>query len=90
MDSDLCGQPCTYAIRFANQPGGSSGEGHFEIISLTDTLSINGNHLHISISDSTGKTIGASERNEINLLNSLYEKHRLHLYSFDSFNILRG
>jgi uncharacterized protein len=47
-----------YVIRFANQANGSSGTGHFEIISLTGTVSTQGNHLHISISDSTGKTIG--------------------------------
>jgi predicted DNA-binding protein with PD1-like motif len=47
-----------YSIRFANQPEGSKGEGHFEIVSLTGTVSINGSHIHISISDSTGKTIG--------------------------------
>jgi predicted DNA-binding protein with PD1-like motif len=47
-----------YAIRFANQPDGQTGTGHFEIVSLGGTVSINGSHLHISISDSTGKTIG--------------------------------
>lgn len=47
-----------YTIRFANQPDGSKGSGHFEIVSLVGTVSINGSHLHISISDSTGKTIG--------------------------------
>jgi predicted DNA-binding protein with PD1-like motif len=47
-----------YNIRFANQPEGSSGTGHFEIVSLTGTVSANGLHIHISISDSTGKTIG--------------------------------
>ncbi len=47
-----------HAIRFANQPEASKGSGHFEIVSLTGTVSINGSHLHISISDSTGKTIG--------------------------------
>jgi predicted DNA-binding protein with PD1-like motif len=47
-----------YSIRFANQQSGSSGSGHFEIVSLTGTISVNGNHLHISISDSAGKTIG--------------------------------
>lgn len=45
-------------IRFANQPNGTMANGHFEIVSLTGTVSINGSHLHISISDSTGKTIG--------------------------------
>jgi predicted DNA-binding protein with PD1-like motif len=47
-----------YNIRFANQPDGASGQGHFEIVSLAGTISINGSHLHLSISDSTGKTIG--------------------------------
>jgi uncharacterized protein len=47
-----------YSIRFANQPNASKGKGHFEIVSLTGTLSVNGSHIHISIADSTGKTIG--------------------------------
>ena len=47
-----------YNVRFANQPKGSKDSGHFEIVSLTGTVSTNGSHLHISISDSTGKTIG--------------------------------
>lgn len=47
-----------YNIRFANQPDGSKDSGHFEIVSLIGTVSTNGSHLHISISDSTGKTIG--------------------------------
>ena len=45
-------------IRYANKPGGTKENGHFEIVSLTGTVSINGSHLHISVSDSTGKTIG--------------------------------
>lgn len=32
--------------------------GNFEILSLTGTLSIAGNHLHLAVSDHTGKTIG--------------------------------
>jgi predicted DNA-binding protein with PD1-like motif len=47
-----------YNIRFANQPEGNTGMGHFEIVSLTGTVSANGSHIHLSISDSTGKTIG--------------------------------
>ncbi len=47
-----------YSIRFANAPAGSKSSGHFEIVSLTGTVSVNGSHIHISISDSTGKTIG--------------------------------
>jgi uncharacterized protein len=45
-------------IRYANQANGTMQSGHFEIVSLVGTVSINGSHLHISISDSTGKTIG--------------------------------
>ena len=47
-----------YHLRFANQPNGFKANGHFEIVSLTGTISINGSHLHMSVSDSTGKTIG--------------------------------
>ncbi len=52
------GSVTSYAIRFANKDSVTSGIGHFEIVSLTGTVSTNGMHLHISISDSTGKTIG--------------------------------
>lgn len=47
-----------YNIRFANQQDAGKNSGHFEIVSLTGTLSENGSHMHISISDSTGRTIG--------------------------------
>jgi len=47
-----------YHIRFADQQKGSKGSGHFEIVSLAGTLSENGCHIHIGISDSEGKTIG--------------------------------
>ena len=56
--STCAGSLTQYNIRFANQPDSSSDKGHFEIVSLTGTVSVNGSHLHISISDSTGKTIG--------------------------------
>jgi predicted DNA-binding protein with PD1-like motif len=47
-----------YSIRFANQPDSDTASGHFEIVSLVGTVSVNGSHLHISFSDSTGKTTG--------------------------------
>ena len=47
-----------YSIRFANQPGAAKASGHFEIVSLVGTVSVNGSHLHLSVSDSTGRTIG--------------------------------
>lgn len=45
-------------LRLANQPEGTQFKGHFEIVSLVGTLSTAGCHLHLSFSDSTGKTIG--------------------------------
>jgi predicted DNA-binding protein with PD1-like motif len=54
--ASCAGSLTQYNIRFANQPDGSKGEGHFEIVSLTGTVSVNGSHLHISVSDNTGKT----------------------------------
>jgi len=56
--STCVGSLINYTIRFANQPNGSTGSGYFEIVSLTGTVSINGSHIHLSISDHTGKTIG--------------------------------
>lgn len=45
-------------LRLANQEGHRVYEEKFEIVSLVGTLSVNGSHLHISLSDSTGTTIG--------------------------------
>lgn len=56
--ASCAGSLTKYNIRFANQPNGSSDTGHFEIVSLTGTLSKNGSHVHIAVSDSSGKTIG--------------------------------
>lgn len=47
------------AIRYANVDTPTTLTGHFEIVSLSGTLgSTSGSHLHLSISDNTGKTIG--------------------------------
>lgn len=45
-------------LRLANREYNNEYEGHFEIVSMTGTVSINGSHLHISISDEDGVTIG--------------------------------
>lgn len=45
-------------LRLANREFSSEYNGHFEIVSITGTVSIHGSHLHISISDGDGKTIG--------------------------------
>lgn len=47
-----------YHLRFANQNVGTQQKGHFEIVSLTGTISDTSSHLHLSVSDSTGRTIG--------------------------------
>ena len=45
-------------LRLANQEGPTVYRGHFEIVSLVGTISTNGSHLHLAVSDSTGRTIG--------------------------------
>ena len=45
-------------LRLANCEYFSEYDGHFEVVSMTGTVSIHGSHLHISISDGDGKTIG--------------------------------
>ena len=45
-------------LRLANRDFYTEYDGHFEIVSITGTVSIHGSHLHISISDGDGKTIG--------------------------------
>ena len=46
------------AIRFANKNSAEILEGPLEIISLNGTLSQDGLHLHISVSDGNGKVVG--------------------------------
>lgn len=46
------------SIRLANRKEASEYEGHFEIVSVTGTVSVHGSHLHIAISDENGKTTG--------------------------------
>jgi uncharacterized protein len=45
-------------LRYANQPEGTKSNGHFEIVSLVGTVSVNGSHIHLSMSDSLGVTKG--------------------------------
>ena len=79
--STAVGSLTDYNIRFANQPDGNSGSGHFEIVNLTGTVSVNGSHLHISISDSTGKTIGGHMLEN----NIIYTTAEIILLSSDDF-----
>jgi predicted DNA-binding protein with PD1-like motif len=42
----------------ADQPEGTVFEGKHEIVSLVGTLSPDGDHLHVAVSDSSGRTLG--------------------------------
>ena len=46
------------ALRLADADSSSQFTGHFEIVSLVGTISPDGVHLHISISDEQGQTLG--------------------------------
>lgn len=75
------GSLTNYVIRFANQSEACKAGGYFEIVSLTGILSVNGSHLHISISDSEGRTIGG------HLLNGyiVYTTAEIVIQSTDNF-----
>lgn len=45
-------------MRYANQSGGIPGEGYFEIVSLSGTVSKNGSHLHLLACNSEGEAFG--------------------------------
>ncbi len=45
-------------LRLANSKEGKDFSGPFEILSLNGTLSLEGVHLHVAISDSEGQVIG--------------------------------
>lgn len=53
------GSLTTAVLRYANQEKTVELDGHFEIVSLTGTLSRHGSHYHIAIADGCGRTIGA-------------------------------
>ena len=74
-----------YSIRMANQPDATIGSGHFEIVSLTGTLSNAGAHLHLCISDSTGKTIGGHMMTG----NKIYTTAEIVIQSDSSFTFTR-
>jgi len=74
-----------YNIRFANQPHGIIGSGHFEIVSLIGTVSTYGSHMHISVSDSTGKTIGGHLLDD----NLIYTTAEIIIQELDDFIFTR-
>ncbi|MBX9685640.1 MAG: DNA-binding protein [Candidatus Obscuribacterales bacterium] len=46
------------SLRYAGQENASKLEGPLEIVSATGTLGLSGMHVHISVSDSNGRTTG--------------------------------
>jgi len=55
-----CGVGCVYEAKFRLADGESIfyNKDNYEIVSLMGTVSKNGSHIHISLSDREGKTIG--------------------------------
>ena len=45
-------------LRLAHRGYYNEYDGHFEIVSMTGTVSIHGSHIHVAISDGDGATIG--------------------------------
>ena len=45
-------------LRLADQPAGTMFEGKHEIVSMVGTLSPDGDHLHLAVSDASGRTVG--------------------------------
>lgn len=45
-------------IRYANQPDGTRSSGHFEIVSMVGTIEPTGAHVHLSLSDGSGRMFG--------------------------------
>jgi uncharacterized protein len=45
-------------LRLANRNSYNEYGGHFEIVSMTGTVSVHGSHIHVAISDGDGVTTG--------------------------------
>lgn len=56
--ASCAGSATRASVRYANQPAASVREGHFEIVSLSGTLTGDGGHLHVAFADSTGAAFG--------------------------------
>jgi predicted DNA-binding protein with PD1-like motif len=50
------------AVRYAGEPDAALIEGRYEILSLQGSLSIDGAHLHIAVSDAQGRVSGGHVR----------------------------
>ena len=56
--ASCAGSAVRTSVRYANQSAATTREGHFEIVSLSGTLTADGAHLHAAFADSTGATFG--------------------------------
>lgn len=74
-----------YSLRFANQPNETVKAGKFEIVSLTGTLSPDGVHIHMAVSDEEGKTIGGHLMDE----NLVYTTVELVIAKLDGYRFSR-
>jgi len=74
-----------YNIRFANQPEGTIEKGFYEIIALSGTFSESSCHIHISVSDSKGQTIGGHLLDE----NLIYTTAEIVVVSLDDLEFQR-
>ena len=83
--STCVGSLTQYNLRLANQQLSEKGTGYFEIVSLTGTVSVNGSHLHLAISDATGKTIGGHLVDS----NIIYTTAEIVILSSDAFQFTR-
>ncbi|MCE9645849.1 MAG: DNA-binding protein [Chloroflexi bacterium] len=45
-------------LRLANRASYNDYDGHFEIVSITGTVSTHGSHIHLAVSDGEGMTLG--------------------------------
>jgi uncharacterized protein len=74
-----------YHLRFARKQDGEKLKGHFEIVSLTGTLSGKACHLHIALADNAGKTIGGHLLDE----NIIYTTAEIAILSFNDLSFER-
>jgi hypothetical protein len=72
-------------LRYANQPKGTTREGHFEIVSLTGMISKDSLHLHAAVSDSSGNTIGGHLTGE----NLIYTTLEISIAEYEDYQFIR-
>lgn len=72
-------------IRFANQPEGTFRKGFFEIVSMTGTFDEASSHIHISVSDEKGNTIGGHLMNN----NLVYTTAEIVVVEFTDLEFIR-